>query len=63
MKKTNIVVLTTLYNCETWIKKCIRSIQDQKEENFKCYILNDISTDDSVRKAEEAIKGDDRSRR
>lgn len=55
-----IRVLTTVYNCETWIEKCIKSIQDQKEKDFKCYLLNDMSTDDSVKKAEEAIEGDDR---
>ena len=62
MEKDNqrIVVLTTLYNCEEWIDKCIQSIKDQNYDNYKCFILNDISTDSSVEKAKEAIGEDSR---
>ncbi len=62
MEKDNqrIVVLTTLYNCEEWIGKCIQSIKDQNYDNYKCFILNDISTDSSVEKAQEAIGEDSR---
>jgi glycosyltransferase involved in cell wall biosynthesis len=60
MEKTDqkIVVLTTVFNCEKWIKKCIDSIKSQKVTNFECYLLDDMSTDNSVEKAKEAI-GDD----
>ena len=60
MEKYNqrVVVLTTLYNCEEWITKCIQSIKDQNYDNYKCFVLNDMSTDSSVEKAKEAI-GDD----
>ena len=42
MEKDNqrIVVLTTLYNCEEWIDKCIQSIKDQNYDNYKCFIRN-----------------------
>jgi len=53
-----IVVLTTLYNCEEWIDKCIQSIKDQTYDNYKCFILDDMSTDSSVEKAKKSI-GDD----
>lgn len=55
-----IIVLTTAYNCETWIQKCLRSIQDQTFTNFECYILNDLSTDGTSQSAEEIAKKDDR---
>lgn len=32
----------------------------QKYKNFKCYITDDLSTDNSVKKVENIIKGDDR---
>lgn len=55
-----IHVVTTLYNCEDYIEKCIGSLMGQKYKNFKCYITDDLSTDNSVKKAENMIKGDDR---
>ena len=55
-----IVVLTTLYNCEEWIEKCINSIKEQTYENYKCFILDDMSIDESVEKAKEAIGEDSR---
>ena len=62
MEKTNqkIVVVTTVYNCEKWIQKCIESIRDQTVTNFECYLLDDMSTDNSVAKAKELIADDDR---
>ena len=62
MEKTNtrIIVLTTVYNCEDWIQNCVKSIQGQTYQNFECYLLDDMSTDGSVSKAEEVISGDDR---
>ena len=62
MEKDNqrIVVLTTLYNCDEWIGKCIQSIKDQNYDNYKCFILNDMSTDSSVERAKEAIGEDSR---
>jgi glycosyltransferase involved in cell wall biosynthesis len=55
-----IVILTTLYNAENYIGKCIKSIKKQKNTEFKCFILNDLSTDISSDIAEELIRGDDR---
>ena len=62
MKQTDqkIIVLTTVYNCEQWIEKCVNSIKDQTVTNFECYLLDDMSTDNSVKRAEAAIKDDDR---
>jgi glycosyltransferase involved in cell wall biosynthesis len=43
-----IRILTTCFNAEKYIAKCIKSIQLQSYSNFKCYITDDMSTDKSV---------------
>jgi hypothetical protein len=48
------------YNAEEWIRKCINSIMIQKYNNFNCYIIDDMSTDDSVSIVSNLIAGDDR---
>lgn len=55
-----MVIVTTLYNAENYIEKCIGSIMGQSLKDFKCYITDDISTDTSVSKVQNMIKGDDR---
>lgn len=55
-----MVIVTTLFNAENYIEKCIGSIMGQSLKHFKCYITDDISTDKSVSKVENMIKGDDR---
>ena len=55
-----LIVLTTAYNCQEYIRKCIFSIKNQDYTNFKCYILNDISTDNTVEEAKKVIEDDDR---
>lgn len=42
-----VVVLTTAYNCEKWLDRCLVSIQNQSYKNFECHILDDMSTDDT----------------
>lgn len=55
-----IHVLTTLYNCENYIEQCIGSLMSQRHKEFKCYITDDLSTDNSVKIVENLIKNDDR---
>ena len=55
-----MVILTTVYNCENYIEKSLLSIMSQTFKNFKCYITDDMSTDNSVKLIENIIKGDDR---
>ena len=56
--KFNIIV--PFYNAEKWIPKCIKSVKNQTHENFMCYLINDMSTDNSSSLIEELIKDDDR---
>jgi glycosyltransferase involved in cell wall biosynthesis len=55
-----MVIITTLYNAENYIEKCIGSIMGQSFKNFKCYITDDLSTDNSVNLVKNMINGDKR---
>jgi glycosyltransferase involved in cell wall biosynthesis len=53
-------IIVPLYNSEDWINKCILSIKTQNYKNFKCIILDDLSTDDSLEIARSAAGNDER---
>jgi glycosyltransferase involved in cell wall biosynthesis len=55
-----MIIVTTAYNCENYIEKCIGSIMSQKYGDFKCYITDDMSTDNTVILVKNMIEGDDR---
>ena len=55
-----MVIVTTAYNCQNYIEKCIDSLMHQNLTDFKCYITDDLSTDDTVNVVKNMIKGDDR---
>jgi glycosyltransferase involved in cell wall biosynthesis len=55
-----MVIVTTLYNCENYIEQCLGSIMGQTHTDFKCYITDDLSTDNSKNIVKNMIKGDDR---
>jgi glycosyltransferase involved in cell wall biosynthesis len=55
-----IHILTTLYNCENYIEKSLGSIMGQNYKDFKCYITDDLSTDNSVNTTKNFIKNDNR---
>ena len=57
---TKLIVLTTAYNCEKWVGKCIDSIKNQSYPKFHCYILDDVSTDSTADQALKHIKEDSR---
>ena len=40
-----MIILTTTYNCQTFIERCLFSIMGQTHKNFTCYITDDLSTD------------------
>jgi len=43
-----IVVISTFYNCEQYIGKCIASIAAQDYSNYQVYLVNDASTDNTL---------------
>jgi len=60
MTEQKLVIVTTAYNCEDYIQRCLWSIQNQSYKNFECYIFNDISTDNTVEKCKEFLEADPR---
>lgn len=44
----SILVVVPFYNCENYIKNCVDSIATQDYDNYKCVLINDASTDNSV---------------
>ena len=55
-----IHILTTVYNCEKYIEKCINSIKNQTYKDWTCYLTNDLSTDNTINIINKLIKTDDR---
>lgn len=55
-----MIIVTTLYNAENYIERCLFSIKTQTFKDFKCYITDDLSTDNSVNLVKNFIKTDDR---
>jgi len=55
-----MVILTTTYNCENFVEKSLVSIMTQRFTDFKCYITDDLSTDNTVEVIKKTISGDDR---
>lgn len=55
-----MIIVTTLYNAEEYVEKCISSLMGQNYKDFVCYITDDMSTDKSVELVKGMIKGDDR---
>lgn len=55
-----MIIVTTLYNAENYVERCLFSIMSQRYNDFKCYITDDLSTDNSVNIVKKTIKDDDR---
>ena len=53
-----IKVVSCFWNAEKYIGKCIESLQMQKFKDFKVYLIDDMSTDNSVSKIKKLINGD-----
>lgn len=53
-------IITTCYNCEHFIEKCIESVLVQDESEWEMYIIDDSSTDNSVEVAIKKSNGDPR---
>lgn len=53
-------ILVTCYNAGPYIAKCLSSIQSQTFADWTCYVLNDLSQDDSMAIAESTCRDDQR---
>jgi len=55
-----MIILTTTYNCENFVERSLLTIMTQRFRDFKCYITDDMSTDNTVEIIKKTISGDDR---
>jgi len=55
-----MIIVTTLYNAEKYVERCVGSLMGQTHKDFTCYITDDLSTDRSVDLVKKMILGDDR---
>ena len=55
-----MIILTTTYNCEKFVERSLLSIMSQRFKDFKCYITDDMSTDNTVNVIKKTIEGDNR---
>ena len=55
-----MIILTTTYNCSQYVERSLLSIMSQRYKDFKCYITDDMSTDNTVDVIKKTISGDDR---
>lgn len=60
MSDIHFKIIVPLYNVEKWIDKCLYSIKLQNYKNFQCVVIDDISTDNTLKKIEKIISGDSR---
>lgn len=49
-----------VWNAEKYIKNCIRTLKSQIDKDFKVFIIDDVSIDDTVEITKSLITGDDR---
>ena len=55
-----MIVMTTFYNAADYIERCVGSLMGQRFRDFTCYLIDDMSTDDSGERAKAMIQGDER---
>lgn len=55
-----LVIVSTFWNAEKFVSKCIESLKNQYYTNFVAYFVDDMSTDNSFEVAKKTIGGDDR---
>ena len=53
------IVIICAYNCEKWIGKCISSLISQTYKHYECFIIDDVSTDNTSLKIKNLILGRD----
>jgi|6_EtaG_2_1085325.scaffolds.fasta_scaffold06618_3 hypothetical protein len=56
----NLKIVIPFYNAEKWLSKCIKSLKMQDYGHFECFLVDDMSSDDSYGVAKRAIGLDDR---
>lgn len=58
MRRPEISVIVTVYNCEKYIGNCLQSILAQTWQNFELLVIDDVSTDCSLEICRQAAQMD-----
>ena len=53
-------IIVPFYNANDFLYKCIESVKRQEYKDFRCLLIDDMSTDNSYEIAERSIEGDSR---
>ena len=59
-EQTKFNIIVPFYNAENWLEKCIDSVKRQRYNNFKCFLIDDLSSDLSSEVVLKNIKNDNR---
>lgn len=59
-EKNTLRIVTPCWNAGAYVIRCIKSIKNQSVQNWKCYLCNDLSTDDTLEFIKKHTEGDDR---
>lgn len=54
-EEQQIVVVSTFYNCEQYIARCIESVAAQDYDNYQHILIDDASTDDTVERVKTTL--------
>ena len=60
MEKSKVSVIVPVYNQKRYLDSCIRSICNQSYKNLEIIIINDGSTDDTLKRAKKIAESDNR---
>ena len=60
MKEEKISIIIPIYNAEKYIERCLKSIINQTYQNLEILVINDGSTDGTIKYIEEIKKNDER---
>lgn len=57
MDNYKVTVVITVYNCEKYVARCLNSVINQTYKNLEIIVINDGSTDNSIKIISEIAKG------
>ena len=60
IKQPLVSIIVPVYNVESWLNKCIESLLEQSYKNIEILLINDGSTDNSLKISQEYAEKDNR---
>lgn len=55
-----LYIIVPMYNVEKWIRQNLTMLKQQTYKDFHCLLIDDVSTDDTLRTAKNEIADDTR---